>query len=279
VRFHRSSHVDAPNIGGSGEKIHKVFGFGTKLFFRLAVVLLLVEATYVAGIRRIFTIWLLKYADRLMVKCGRLSAKSRMGFKQLRNNKYESAAAAPSDAPAGSRVAAKRPDKAMRLGVLAAITVGSMMLAPAARAVTLLGTITAPSFTDTFDIESNGGSQSSDPESIFFPIFNDLHGFTAVTFGDGVINGRSAIGTAAGADTFTEIGADFLSPLVWDGQDPLSFNLQPGTYNGSSGATLTLTTLTPMPEPTTRALLIAGAMVIGGVSSLKKHRRPSAMSA
>ena len=128
----------------------------------------------------------------------------------------------------------------MRLSVLAAIIAGSMMLAPAAHAVTLLGTITAPGFTDTFDIASNGGSQSSDPESIFFPIFNDLHGFTAVTFGDGVINGRSAIGTAAGADTFTEIGADFLSPLVWDGQDPLSFNLQPGTYNGSSGATLTL---------------------------------------
>jgi hypothetical protein len=165
----------------------------------------------------------------------------------------------------------------MRLSVLAAIIAGSMMLASAAGAVTLLGTITAPGFTDTFDIASNGGSQSSDPESIFFPIFNDLHGFIAVTFGDGVINGRSAIGTAAGADTFTEIGADFLSPLVWDGQDPLSFNLQPGTYNGSSGATLTLTTLTPVPEPTTWALLIVGAMVIGGVSSLNKHRRQSAM--
>jgi hypothetical protein len=63
---------------------------------------------------------------------------------------------------AGARPA-KKPDKAMRLGVLAAITAASMMLAPAARAVTLLGTITAPGFTDTFDIASNGGSQSSDP--------------------------------------------------------------------------------------------------------------------
>jgi hypothetical protein len=53
----------------------------------------------------------------------------------------------------------------------------------------------------------------------------------------------------------------------------------PGTYNGSSGATLTLTTLTPVPEPTTWALLIVGAMVIGGVSSLRKNRRPSAMPA
>jgi hypothetical protein len=30
VRFHRSSPFDAPSIGGSGEEIHKLFGFGAK---------------------------------------------------------------------------------------------------------------------------------------------------------------------------------------------------------------------------------------------------------
>jgi len=179
----------------------------------------------------------------------------------------------------GGRMDSTNSKKPKALSLLAAILAGSMMLAPAAHAVELVGTWSyGGSVDDTFDIQSNGGVNDSifGSDYINFTITNDAMGFNAATFAD-----SNVVGTNGGLGynlpqygTVAQFWGDEFSPVIYDGSPPSTFNIRAGTYVGGGGDTLTFTSAAP--EPATWAMMLLG---IGGVGAALRSRRKVVFSA
>lgn len=177
--------------------------------------------------------------------------------------------------------------KTRALCVVAALFGVWMMLAPAAHATELFATVTNPGFTDTFDIESNGGVADTTygASYIDFAITNDSSGYglNTATFGDALTAGYLTpypepfgffgLGTTSGPGLAGTFFTDLLTPAAYDGSSPSSFNLQPGVYVGYSGTVLTLTAV---PEPAAWALMLIGIGGLGAALRLSRSRRAMA---
>ncbi len=163
---------------------------------------------------------------------------------------------------------------------------GAVAIAPAAHAVTLYGSFSnsATSYSETFEVRSDGGVADALPDFTDFTLINDSLGNTLATVGDNTTGFKAAVtgvpidsyfGTGpTGSSPFTNQTYDsFKPPLYFAPQSPGV--LTPGTYVGDfAGSVLTLSAV---PEPEAWALLIAGAAMVGG--SLRASRRRSLASA
>jgi len=198
----------------------------------------------------------------------------------MAKTRYPMTMPAPHDFSAGAVSLTKK----RALCVIAALFGVLMMLAPAAHATELFATVTSPGFTDTFDIESNGGVADTayGASYIDFAITNDSsgNGFNTASFGDALSAGYLSgypepfgfFGLGYGDAEFAEF-TDILTPAAYDGSSPSSFNLQPGVYIGYYGTVLTLTAV---PEPAAWALLLIGIGGLGAILRMARSRLATA---
>ena len=153
-----------------------------------------------------------------------------------------------------------------------------VMLASAAQGATIDGVLsnpegTGPAYVETFNVDITGYVDQGSSNLFDFRLFNDSHGNNTLSFGDYTTTGLFGTGYNSGVGvSFSKI--DFTFPGA-PGYDDAPFTLQPGTYTGFFGTTLTLSA----PEPDAWALLIAGAAMTGAALRVSRRRRQVASSA
>ena len=159
---------------------------------------------------------------------------------------------------------------------------GAVTLAPAAHAVTLYGSFTdaALGYSETFQLQSDGGVADALPDFTDFALTNDSLGNILATVGDNTTGFKASMGIdidsyfgtgLVGSTPFTGQTYDSFKPALYDSSQSVGV-LQPGTYEGDFfGYTLVLST-SAVPEPEAWSLLIAGAAMVGGAVRASRKR-------
>jgi len=121
---------------------------------------------------------------------------------------------------------------------------------------------------DSFTLDSSAGRYDGAGTSfVLFDITNDALGYNGVFFGDSSTGGWFGIGPIISGNIVNQQISEYFSPALFAGIG-YTVNLAPGSsYTATSGDVLSVS---PVPEPETYAMLLAGLGLIGFAARRRK---------